>query len=67
MSLSKSRRRFSRDSDDHNGFGPRFDLEWDVGGTGKTVIRAGGGTIDEQLTFDVFNEVVTPCPIDFAR
>jgi hypothetical protein len=42
---------------DHNSFGPRFGLAWDVHGNGKTVIRAGGGIIYEQLAFDVFNEV----------
>jgi hypothetical protein len=28
---------------DHNNFGPRFGLAWDVGGNGKNVIRMGGG------------------------
>jgi hypothetical protein len=42
---------------DHNNFAPRLGLAWDVRGNGKTVIRAGGGVIYEQLTFDVFNEV----------
>ena len=42
---------------DHNNFAPRLGLAWDVQGNGKTVIRAGGGIIYEQLAFDVFNEV----------
>jgi hypothetical protein len=42
---------------DHNSFGPRLGLAWDVQGNGKTVIRAGGGIIYEQLAFDVLNEV----------
>jgi hypothetical protein len=41
---------------DHNGFAPRLGLAWDVRGNGKTVIRAGGGIIYEQLSFDVLNE-----------
>jgi Carboxypeptidase regulatory-like domain/TonB dependent receptor-like, beta-barrel len=28
---------------DHNNFGPRFGLSWDMGGNGKNVIRMGGG------------------------
>ena len=42
---------------DHNSLSPRLGLAWDVQGNGKTVIRAGGGLIYEQLAFDVFNEV----------
>jgi hypothetical protein len=40
---------------DHNNFGPRIGLAWDVGGNGKTVVRAGGGIIYEQLSLDSLN------------
>jgi hypothetical protein len=39
---------------DHNNFAPRVGLAWDVGGNGKTVIRAGGGIFYEQGSYDSF-------------
>jgi len=40
---------------DHNNFAPRVGLAWDIGGNGKTVIRAGGGIFFEQGSYDSFN------------
>jgi hypothetical protein len=40
---------------DHNNFSPRVGFAWDIDGKGKTVIRAGGGVLYEQLSFDVLN------------
>ncbi len=42
---------------DHNNFGPRLGLAWDVFGTGRTVLRAGAGILYEQLSLDVFNGI----------
>ena len=42
---------------DHHDFSPRLGLAYDVFGNGKTVIRAAGGIIYEQLSFDVLNGV----------
>ncbi len=42
---------------DHNNFGPRVGFAWDMFGNGKTVLRAGGGILYEQLSFDVFNGI----------
>jgi hypothetical protein len=39
---------------DHNNFAPRIGLAWDIGGNGKTVIRAGGGIFYEQYSYDSF-------------
>ncbi|MBV9508621.1 MAG: TonB-dependent receptor [Acidobacteriia bacterium] len=39
---------------DHNNFSPRLGFAWDVGGNGRTVLRAGAGLIYEQLSYDVF-------------
>jgi len=39
---------------DHNNFSPRVGLAWDVNGDGKTVVRAGGNIMYEQLPIDVF-------------
>jgi hypothetical protein len=39
---------------DHNNFAPRVGLAWDPTGTGKTVIRAGGGVTYEQMDFNIF-------------
>ncbi len=40
---------------DHNNFSPRVGLAWDVFGNGKTVVRAAGGILYEQASFDVMN------------
>jgi hypothetical protein len=40
----------------HHNFSPRLGLAWDVQGDGKTVVRAGGSLIYEQLTNDVYNQ-----------
>ncbi len=41
-------------SGDHNNFAPRIGLAWDIFGTGKTVFRAGGALVYEQLSYNVF-------------
>jgi hypothetical protein len=40
---------------DHNNFAPRVGFAWDMFGNGKTVLRAGGGIMYEQFSFDVMN------------
>jgi hypothetical protein len=42
---------------DHNNFAPRVGLAWDIQGNGKTVVRAGGGMMYEQFTYDMFNAI----------
>ena len=42
---------------DHNNFAPRVGLAWDVFGNGKTVVRAAGGILYEQMSYDVLNGV----------
>ncbi len=42
---------------DHNNFSPRVGLAWDINGDGKTVVRAGGSVMYEQLSFNVFDNV----------
>jgi hypothetical protein len=44
---------------DHNNFAPRIGIAWDVLGNGKTVIRASGGIMYEQFSFDVFDGLRT--------
>ncbi len=39
---------------DHNNFAPRIGLAWDIFGNGKTVFRAGGALVYEQLSYNVF-------------
>ena len=42
---------------DHNNFGPRIGLAWDMFGNGKTILRTGGGILYEQISLDVFNGI----------
>lgn len=42
---------------DHNNFAPRLGFAWDIGGNGKTVLRAGTGIMYEQLSYDMFMAV----------
>ena len=39
---------------DHNNFAPRMGFAWDVNGTGKTVVRGGGGVIYETVNWESF-------------
>jgi hypothetical protein len=42
---------------DHNNFSPRFGFAWDMFGTGKTVLRGGGGILYQMIALDVFNGI----------
>ena len=44
----------SPDNGDHTNFAPRLGLAWDPTGSGRTVIRAGGGLFYEQLNWESF-------------
>jgi hypothetical protein len=39
---------------DRNNFAPRFGFAWDIGGHGRTVLRAGGGIMYETLNWESF-------------
>jgi Carboxypeptidase regulatory-like domain/TonB dependent receptor len=60
---------------DHKNIGPRLGFAWDIGGNGRTVLRAGGGLIYETVNWQswvAFNNafgpgsVPTGAPIDAA-
>ena len=42
---------------DHNNVAPRLGLAWDIQGNGKTVLRASGGIMYEQFSFDTLNGI----------
>ncbi|HTC65084.1 MAG TPA: TonB-dependent receptor [Candidatus Saccharimonadales bacterium] len=42
---------------DHNNFSPRLGFAWDVFGNGKTIVRAAGGILYEQMSLDVFQGI----------
>ena len=42
---------------DHNNVSPRLGLAWDIRGNGKTVVRAGGGIMYEELPMAEFIDV----------
>ena len=39
---------------DHNNFGPRLGFAWDIFGSGKTILRGGGGVMYELFPFNAF-------------
>jgi hypothetical protein len=39
---------------DHDNFGPRLGLVWDVTGAGRTILRAGGSLLYDMPNFDTF-------------
>jgi hypothetical protein len=39
---------------DHNNFGPRLGFAWDIFGSGKTILRGGGGIMYELFPFNAF-------------
>jgi Carboxypeptidase regulatory-like domain/TonB dependent receptor len=39
---------------DRNNFAPRFGFAWDIGGKGRTVLRAGGGIMYETVNWESF-------------
>ena len=39
---------------DHNNFGPRVGMVWDVTGVGRTVVRAGGSILYDMPNFNTF-------------
>ena len=41
-------------SPDRNNFAPRFGFAWDIGGNGRTVLRAGGGIMYETVNWESF-------------
>lgn len=42
---------------DHNNLSPRLGIVWDVFGTGKTVVRAGGSIMYETLPIATFSDI----------
>src|SRR5216683_3088812 len=60
---------------DRKNFAPRFGFAWDIGGNGRTVLRAGGGIMYETINWESFlalnnslglATVPTGAPINFS-